>query len=368
MNDHKIWYISESNQPDDLKKTAGVKARVDAERVFMEEGLKPVNIGSDERKGLSYFEKIIWHFKTRLLWESKIKCLKSGDILFCQFPLSDHTVFLSGVFAKLKYRGVKIVALIHDLDLFRTALHDSGTNSLERLRIRLESRQLRYMKCFITHNEKMNDFMLRHGFMKDSLITLGLFDYYLADPHRNMDTEGRIGKKKPVIIAGSLRPYKAGYVYKLPQSQEFALYGVGYTGDITGNVVYKGAFEPEELPYYLSGSFGLVWDGNSIETCEGVFGEYLRINNPHKVSLYLASGIPVIIWEEAALADFIEKEKCGFSVKSLEDISHKMSHISDEEYEEMCQNAKRVGDRLKMGLYLKSAISEVIKKESVENQ
>ncbi len=361
MSAHKAWFISETNQPDALKKTAGVKARVDAERVFLEEGLNPVNIGTDERSGLSYIKKIIWHFRARLLWESKTKCLKSGDILFCQFPLSDHTVFLSGVFKKLKNRGVKIVALIHDLDLFRTAIRNSGTDPLERFRIRLESRQLRYMKYFITHNEKMNDFMIRHGFEKENLITLGLFDY-LYDANIGMDTEGRIGKDKPVIIAGALRPYKAGYVYKLPGSQDFALYGVGYTGDTSGNADYRGAFEPEELPFALSGSFGLVWDGNSTETCEGVFGEYLRINNPHKVSLYLASGIPVIIWEEAALAAFIEKEKCGFSVKRLEDISYQISHISDEEYEEMCRNAKRVGENLRTGMYLKKAVSEAMEK------
>ena len=50
----------------------------------------------------------------------------------------------------------------------------------------------------------------------------------------------------------------------------------------------------------MEGSFGLVWDGISVETCAGVYGEYLKVNNPHKTSLYLASGIPVIIWKEAA--------------------------------------------------------------------
>ena len=62
----------------------------------------------------------------------------------------------------------------------------------------------------------------------------------------------------------------------------------------------------------------------SSETCKGSFGEYLRINNPHKTSLYLASGIPVIIWSKAALAEFIEKNKCGITVDSLYEIADKL--------------------------------------------
>ena len=39
---------------------------------------------------------------------------------------------------------------------------------------------------------------------------------------------------------------------------------------------YFGSFLPDELPVALEGGFGLVWDGDSAETCSGVFGEYLR--------------------------------------------------------------------------------------------
>ena len=56
-------------------------------------------------------------------------------------------------------------------------------------------------------------------------------------------------------------------------------------------------------------NFGLVWDGTSLDGCNGRYGEYLKFNNPHKTSLYLSCGIPVIIWKEAALADFVEEHK-----------------------------------------------------------
>ena len=73
------------------------------------------------------------------------------------------------------------------------------------------------------------------------------------------------------------------------------------------NVKYCGQYKPEELPEKLEGGFGLVWDGDDLGACTGVFGEYMKYNNPHKTSLYLASGLPVIIWEKAAMAKYIEK-------------------------------------------------------------
>lgn len=63
-------------------------------------------------------------------------------------------------------------------------------------------------------------------------------------------------------------------------------------------MIWHGSFKPEESPEHLQG----VWDGDSVDTCAGNTGAYLRYNNPHKTSLYLACGMPVIVWKEAAIA------------------------------------------------------------------
>ena len=119
---------------------------------------------------------------------------------------------------------------------------------------------------------------------------------------------------------------------------------------------------PDELIKNLTGKYGLVWDGDSIETCSGGKGEYLRINNPHKLSLYLAVGLPVIIWDEAAEADFVLRENVGFAVKSLYELSGKMSDISDYNYEIMKKNAETVGARLRNGEYLTRALKKAEEK------
>ena len=106
------------------------------------------------------------------------------------------------------------------------------------------------------------------------------------------------------------------------------------------NVHYQGAFSPDELPNRLHGGFGLVWDGDSPHTCSGMYGEYLKMNNPHKASLYLASGFPIIVWRQSALAEFVRKNHCGILVDSLFEIADCLNSIDEEDFQELIKNSK----------------------------
>ena len=111
----------------------------------------------------------------------------------------------------------------------------------------------------------------------------------------------------------------------------------------------------------MEGSFGLVWDGDSTKTCSGTFGQYMKINNPHKASLYLASGLPVLIWKEAALAEFILSNECGCAVGSLEEISEAAGALTKEQYDHFCENAKKIAKRLRGGKYTMRAVERAIR-------
>ena len=87
----------------------------------------------------------------------------------------------------------------------------------------------------------------------------------------------------------------------------------------------------------------------------------MKYNNPHKVSMYLAAGIPVIIWKEAALADFIEKNNLGYTIDSLSELNDIKSKMTDEEYNQKLKNAKNISDKIKNGSFLKNAISNLNK-------
>ena len=111
----------------------------------------------------------------------------------------------------------------------------------------------------------------------------------------------------------------------------------------------------------LKGKYGLVWDGDSLDTCSGLTGEYLKINNPHKLSLYLAVGLPVIIWEKAAEAEFVLKENVGVTVKSLYELPQRLATVSYNDYNIMKNNVRIVGERLRRGEYMMEAIRKAEK-------
>ena len=77
--------------------------------------------------------------------------------------------------------------------------------------------------------------------------------------------------------------------------------------------------------------------------------------------MYLAAGIPVIVWEEAAIADFIKSNNVGIVVKSLENLSSEINKITNEQYELMAKNARKIGEFLRKGYYFKNSIEHIMK-------
>ena len=103
----------------------------------------------------------------------------------------------------------------------------------------------------------------------------------------------------------------------------------------------------------------MIWDGDSSKECSGVYGEYLKYNNPHKTSLYLSSGMPIIIWREAALAEFVDKNKLGIVVDNLSQIKPILDKMTKEEYQEIKSNTIKIAHKLRSGFYIKKAITEL---------
>jgi hypothetical protein len=192
---------------------------------------------------------------------------------------------------------------------------------------------------------------IRMGFAPDRILVLGIFDYLIPDYGEKIGDRKAPSPDLPVCVAGAFRPNKSGYIYDLPDNVPFNLYGIGYEEKGAANVSYHGSFPPDDLPFAMEGSFGLVWDGDRADTCGGTYGEYLRINNPHKTSLYLASGLPVIIWDQAALADFVESNGCGLAIASLTELREALDRVTPEEYAEMVRKARRISSRLRRGGY-----------------
>lgn len=66
----------------------------------------------------------------------------------------------------------------------------------------------------------------------------------------------------------------------------------------------------------------------------------------------------MIVWEEAAVADFVKEHQVGISVRSLEELPEKLESITEDIYRRMKKNAIEVGNKLRRGDMLRSAIDK----------
>lgn len=284
------------------------------------------------------------------LWNTwKLCCkLKEGDIVFLQYPV--NRALMNQMYKMLNCKKVHLITLIHDIDFLRDVpLGEQGVDGMKRLELSLLS-QSEYLIC---HNDSMIDVLKQCG-LKNKLISLDLFDYLYEGLGAEIRTNGS------VIVAGNLTEQKAGYLYKLKdQKFSLALYGSGLKdGFENRNAVYYGSFSPDELIPNLRGSYGLVWDGSECDTCAGSYGKYLRINNPHKASLYLAAGLPVIVWKESALYPFVKDNKVGFGVVSLDQIDEE---IERHDWSQFRESISIIQGLIRTGSFLTETLKKIEK-------
>ena len=371
----RLFYVAERYSQSYIgKHTAIGKAREDVECILAECGCEPIEVmqnGPDVTKESSAALKLRRRLFSSSDWKRRLGVLGSGDTVFIQFPVHNHSIGVSNYLASLAHQGVRIVLIVHDLESFRI-VKNRTESVLRRLELqREEGLLLEVCARIVFHNERMRE-RARELFgerVYAKSVALGCFDYLLSD-ELACEADSRLAthKDEGVIIAGNLLQRKAGYAYELPDDVPFVLYGPNYTGaaNKSPNVRYEGVFSPDELPIHLRGSFGLVWDGPSADSCVGAYGEYLAVNNPHKASLYLASGIPVIIWEKAALASFVITHGCGITVASLSEIGQRIEALDNAAYAKMVENTHSIARKLRSGEYLRRALTTIMSELSEE--
>lgn len=312
---------------------AGPKARMDAEAIMVDVGFEEYYL-SESRKN---------------------NVLNKNDIIVLQFPLLWKSLKKQIRMRFLKKKNFKAYLLIHDIESLRNKKIKTFSDFKHSIIYYLQNKTvLERVNGIIAHNDKMKSELVKMGINKEKIISLEIFDYLIPNfiEDKNYD-------KDKILLAGNFDIRKTKYARILPEKPDFEIYGINFeNNNLPDNVHYKGSFSPEELPNHLQGGFGLVWDGDSARTCSGMYGEYLKINNPHKASLYLASGFPIIVWKQSALADFVRNNNCGILVNSLFEILESLESMSEDEYQELVKNSKRIGEKIRQGYYLKTALEK----------
>jgi hypothetical protein len=244
----------------------------------------------------------------------------------------------------------KIICIVTDID----GIKDSNEKKLKK-----DLERLKKFRNFIVHNPSMQRWLQEHG-VKGKFACLGLFDYLTtAEPAlREHSLE--------VIYAGNLgyRPFlkRLHELEARCPNVQFHLYGPAGSIDLStgGNIVYHGISEAHELPPKLVGSYGLIWEGDSIATLHGGFSEYLKYISPHKLSMYIAAGIPVICHPEMAIAGFVTGEGIGIAVTDLSYLEYLLAGIGVEQYETMRNHCLRLRPRVIAGRCLAAAMTELL--------
>lgn len=350
----QIWHCSQSGV------TAGSKAPKDFMQIAGRIGYQRIDIHPWVRHdGVS---AIPWSVEQyRKDWGKCLDIIENGSIVLLQHPLNHYFAYepcweihevREQVLRRLKCeRNVKIISLVHDVEDLREIYVTESTK-----------REFQFMMevadIYIVHSSRMKEYFINQGVDAKKILVLGIFDYL---------SECEVPPKKfqrSVIIAGNLNPEKGRFIEHLGEIQDvkFYLFGDGYDKSFRmNNVEYYGSFHMEDIISALHGGFGLVWNGDSMDSCDGAIGRYLRYNSPHKLSLYLAAGLPVIVWKEAAIADFVREHNVGIAVESLKELSSLLHEMTEEKYNEYIRNIMPISKMLRNGVYTKEIIEKAEK-------
>lgn len=327
--------------------SAGNKAKTDNEVTMQEMGF--VNVGLPQKindnKVIIFFYNLIGVIKACL-------SMRRNDILVLQYPVKKYFSLLCNV---AHHRGVKVIALIHDLGSFRR----------KKITVEREIWRLSHADCIIASNEVMEQWLKEQG-LKKPITYLGMWDYRSSSPVGGRQYHYDV-ESKSIVYAGSLKLRKNSFFMKLPPIiHGFKTYVYGKDDEMPSlkenqHIIFHDFTPADDFIAHCEGDFGLVWDGDSLDACTGDFGSYLQYNTPHKVSFYLRAGLPVIVWKKSAMASIIEKLGIGLTINSLSELSYCLDKVSSEEYNSMKQRVLNIAEKMNHGGFVKDAVERALK-------
>lgn len=283
------------------------------------------------------------------LWQALKKELAGGGHMLIEYPFEQRKRAYFLLLFRL-FAPVKLYALLHDLDSLRFEADP-----------RRELAVLGMFDGLVSHNASMTRWLREKGYRK-KIVELSLFDYR-SDPAPPAH-EGAMASPVNILYAGNLTFAKATYIYDPAlaglNKAHISVYGPYFDSARShSGITHRGIFDPDrpalDRPYH----FGLVWEGTSLETCDGPYGRYLRYNNPHKASLYISLGLPIVIWRGAAMADFVLEQGVGVAIDRLEELDSLSSKVDSAAYLEMVRKVQVLRRKVAEGGFLAAAVDRL---------
>ncbi|OCB81458.1 hypothetical protein A8O18_12200 [Lentilactobacillus parabuchneri] len=334
MNNNK--YILDMKSRKDSN-DAMFKPKNDIAKVLNQNGYESVPYFFSKNK----FQKLL-EFE-RLAY--KINRINDGIFVY-QYPISSDFIGIH-ILDKLLRRKVKIIGIIHDVQSLRFS---NGNREF----INNELSILKKFDGLIVHSVPMMNWLKSNGIISP-MVVLGPFDYLNCQPMLDV-----FSYEKSVVYAGNL--IKANFLTNLNIRTKIFVLGPHPSNRYPKNVVYLGEYPSKNITNHLRGSFGLVWDSDSFDKGRSTYEEYNKYNCPYKLSMYLSSGLPIIVWKESALASFVRKNNIGLVLSSLTEIDKSLSSISENQYMSMVNNAQIIGNKIRNGEFIMVALKNILRK------
>jgi len=324
--------------------TAGSKAVLDCKSILAEMGyqdfsIEDVSLGNRLINWIKILRRVALFFLK----------LKPNAIVAIQYPLLSGNRHFGLFIRAAKSRNIKFFCIVHDLDDLR---HNNAST-----RKNYDVNILNGYDYVIVHNHGMRAWLLENK-LTTPVIVLGIFDYLSIISPANKPQLAPLGNR--IIFAGNLSKSRFIYALDVIEGYVFNLYGPNYRpekGFPVKNICWHGSLSPEELLTNMSGEFGLVWDGEYIDKLDENYGSYLKFNSPHKLSLYLAAGIPVIAPANSAVAEFIKQHNIGILINDLLELNH--LKLENDAYHIMQQNVFAIKEKINAGNYLTAAVKTI---------
>ena len=325
------------------------KVRQDVQRFAADAGYAPVKVTATDTAGGNRWSQIRLAFNVFRDWAGLFLRLNWKDLLLVQYPVFPvKGAWLARFMLHMvQWKGARTAAVVHDIDSLRLIGGKAARWSDQVL--------LPAFDRLIVHTQRMRDYLVGQGVAAEKMTVLELFDYATPAlmPERSLSMD--------VCFAGNLSREKAGWLYTMPRTKlTWHLWGEGWKGKSSRtDMIHQGTASPEALPGRLEGSFGVVWDGSATDAARGAYGAYMLVNAPHKLSLYLAAGMPVVVWSGAAVADWVRESGTGLVLDRLTDLPRAIAALTPEAYADMVHAARREGNALRDGQRLLQALQNI---------
>lgn len=323
------------------------------------------NASSKARKDVSYFvhqcgfKTLIRNDKSQKRYGRIVKSIKALQVFVKVFTLSKNDILfiqtshllLKPILRIKSIRKFKVIYLIHDIFSLRYNTEQSIREHREE--IKRDMKLLNGCNFVIAHNQSMIDRLKKLG-CKTSLVSLDIFDYACTLPVKERIWNRT--KQLEIAFAGNIS--KSRFLRKLDENNpSFQVNVYGSPQPCFQHLNYKGCVDADLLPSVIEGNFGLIWEGDyNVDMIDN----YNQINNPHKLSMYIVAGLPVIALKGTAAGNFIEKEKIGFTVNSLDHLSDIFSRLDEWSYQNMVNNCLLMREKLVKGVHIQHTLQQCI--------